>query len=488
MNKRSKGGTLRVLQWVCGLLLSACAGMALGQTGPITTQSLFFNTAGNVHRGNYLELDGGLIYNDNVDLTRNGSSDVLALLGLVGNVSRLDAPRFDYHLDSDIALVKYLRSSFQTQPFGYLDGTGLFKIVPGTLSWTARDTYNQAILNPAVPPTPDNLENLNYFTTGPRLVLRPTLRTTVTVDGTYSYVLTSSKSPAYVDIDHHRYGADARIERAFSSTFSAYVQGNYDKVQFKDLADNRDFTSETGLAGFKFGDARTVLDVQGGYTRLKLGIGGTAIPQTGPTTPSGTNYRFSLSRLISQRQRLSIYTYRQVTDAANLFRINLDQPVPSNGPNQLANGQPFTHREYGATYHIEGPRTVLEVNGVTFTDRYSTTPGNNRDVRAANALLSRQLNISWSWELAGSFEHDSYSAGSTLRTLNLLTSLRWRLGPRLGLRFILARTSYSPNGFADNQIGVIASYAVTTAAMTPDALLTPSPLQPTSPATQPLIY
>ncbi|MBV9696492.1 MAG: hypothetical protein JO005_06135, partial [Gammaproteobacteria bacterium] len=219
MNTRSNGGTLRALQWAGGLLLATYAGLAFGQTGPVTTQSLFFNTAGNTHVGNYLEADGGLIYNDNVDLTRNGSSDVLALLGIVGNISRTDAPRLDYHLDSDIALVKYLRSSFQTQPFGYFDGAGDFKIVPGTLSWTARDTYSQAILNPAEPPTPDNLESLNFFTTGPRLVLRPTLRTTVIVDGTYSYLLTSSKSPNYVDIDHHRYGGDARIERAFSSTF-----------------------------------------------------------------------------------------------------------------------------------------------------------------------------------------------------------------------------------------------------------------------------
>ncbi|MBV9345359.1 MAG: hypothetical protein JOZ03_10280 [Gammaproteobacteria bacterium] len=488
MNQRSTGGALRVLPWLLALALSAGASAALAQTSPLTIQSLFFNTGSGVHRGNFLELDGGLIYNDNVDLTRNGSSDVLALLGLVGNISRLDAPRLDYHINSDIALVKYLRSSFQTQPFGYLDAAGEFKIVPGTLSWTARDSYSQAILNPAVPPTPDNLESLNFFTTGPRLILRPTLRTTITVDGTYSYLLTGSKSSQYINIDHHRYGADARIERAFSSTFSAYVQGNYDKVEFKDLLINRNFVAEQGLAGVKFGDARTFFDAQGGYTRLHLGAGGYNQFQVGPNTPSGVNYRLTLSRLIAPNQRLSLYTYRQVTDAANLFRINLDQPVPSNGQNQILTGEPFTHREYGATYHIEGPRTVLEVNGIIFTDRYTIVPANNRDVHAATAFLSRQLNLSWSLELGGSLEQDKYFSGATLHTLNLLASLRWRVGPRVGLRFVLGRTSYTPYGYPDTQVGVIASYALTAAALTPDGLVTPTPLLPTSPATQPLIY
>ena len=77
-----------------------------------------------------------MIYNDNVALVHDGSGDELAMIGLIGDTKREGAPRFDYHLDSDIALVKYLSSSYDTQPFGYADATGEFKIFPGTLSWT----------------------------------------------------------------------------------------------------------------------------------------------------------------------------------------------------------------------------------------------------------------------------------------------------------------------------------------------------------------
>ena len=81
----------------------------------------------------------------------------------------MNAPRFDYHLDSDIALVKYFNGAYETQPFGYFDGFGEFKIFPGTLSWIGRDTFTQLVIDPFQPATPDNLETINYVTTGPQL-------------------------------------------------------------------------------------------------------------------------------------------------------------------------------------------------------------------------------------------------------------------------------------------------------------------------------
>ena len=102
------------------------------------------------------------------------------MIGLVGDTAR-NGPRLDYSLVSDLSLVKYLHSEFPTQPFGFAYGTGEFKIVPGLFSWTATDSYNEAQLTPYAPLTPNNLEAINYFRTGPRFTLRPTLRTTVVV-------------------------------------------------------------------------------------------------------------------------------------------------------------------------------------------------------------------------------------------------------------------------------------------------------------------
>ena len=242
MKVRLQVWCVRGWQWAL-VWLSLGAAPAMAQiTGPITTQSLFFTQASlSAHRGNYVEVDAGLIYTDNVFLTQNAQSDGIALLGLVADWAH-EGPRFDFHLASNISLVKYFSGDFQTRPFGYLDADALFKIVPSFFNWRVRNTFNEWQLSTSGAPTPDNLEAINFFQTGPQFTWQPTLRTSIVLDGTYSWVKTSSISPQYVNIDNHRYGGDLTISRAFTSSTSFFVTGSYDDVKFVDTTINNNFT------------------------------------------------------------------------------------------------------------------------------------------------------------------------------------------------------------------------------------------------------
>ena len=143
-------------------------------------------------------------------------------------------------------LIKYLREEFQTRPYGYLDGDLDFKIIPGFFSWIARETYVDAVIIPTQPVTPDNLEGINFATTGPRFTLRPTLRTTITINGTYSYIDSNSQSPLYVNVNNRRYAGDATIDQALSNTTSVYLGGSWQKVNFVDTTINTNFTEDQG--------------------------------------------------------------------------------------------------------------------------------------------------------------------------------------------------------------------------------------------------
>ena len=434
---------------VLGVLLALAPWPVFAQTsGPISTQSLFFNQASNAHQGNYLGVDAGVIYSDNVYLRSGGPGDTLAMLGLVGDASR-QGTRLDYKVDSDIALVKYLHSEFQTQPFGYFDGAASLQIVPGIFSWLGRETYNQTAIDALTPITPDNLEAINYITTGPRLTLRPTLRTTIIVNATYSYVDSSSKSPQYVNINNHRYRGDITLSRAFSNILSAYITGSSDKVEFTDQVSNTNFRQDEGRAGFKVADARTELDVSAGYLKLHE----TAQNQS----PSGSTWRVELARLISPTQRVSVHALKQVTDAAQLFRLNIAAPVPTNAPTRIASGQPFTDREYGATWRFQENRTSFQIDALAVSQRYQATPSFNYDAKVASALFTRQLSPVMNWDIGANYEHISAASGNP-DSVNAITSLRWQVDPRLGVRFIYAHSAFSPHGYAENQFGVTASY------------------------------
>ena len=448
------------------LLLAALP--AAAQVGPLTTQSLFFDQASNAHLGNYLAVEGGLIYTDNAELSQHGSSGaVLGLLGLVGDLIH-EGSRLDYRLDSDLAVVRYSCCDFPTEVTGFLDGTADLKIVPGTFLWTARETYSQQQIDPFLPPTPDNLENINYTSTGPSFILRPTLRTTIRLDALASYVYTSSPSNLYINIDSWRYSGDLTLERAFTSASSAYVKGTVTRVDFTDTSLvpvpeqtiigiverleplNSDYTLGTGVLGWKYNDLRTVFDASGGVTSVHVNN----------ETFRGATWNVNLSRLITPTQRISLLASQTLTDTVNLLRQNLNQAVPTVTAERLANGQPFTNRSYGADWRFQANRTAVELSLVDSKQTYELDQTFNLHSKFASALVARQLNPVMNWDVGVRYEHQVYATGGGVNFTSAVTNLRWRVGPKVELRFLYAHTWQSPGGYTDNQVGVTASYAL----------------------------
>ena len=196
-------------------------------------------------------------------------------------------------------------------------------------------------------------------------------------------------------------------------------------------------------------DARTELDVSAGYIKL----------HDQNQSPSGSTWRVELARLISPTQRVSVHALRQVTDASQLFRLNINAPVPTNVPTRIVSGQPFTDREYGATWRFQENRTSFQLDVLAVSQRYQAPPGSNFDATVVSALFGRQLSPVLNWDVGANYEHNSNVSGK-LDSLNAITRLRWQVGPRVGLRFIYAHSTTSPHGYGENQVGIMASYAL----------------------------
>jgi hypothetical protein len=453
-------------------LLLAPALPAAAQVAPLNGQTLLFNQASNVHPGNYLAVDAGLIYTNNAIFATNPLPDTLALVGLSGHTSG-GAELLDYHLTTDIAVAKYLRGTFDTRPIGYLDGSAQLRIVPGFFSWIARETFSQVQINPFTAATPDNLVNLNYITTGPRFTLRPTLRTTVTLEGLYSYVSSSSQSSTFANFDNQRYGGNLKIDRAFSETSSLYLTGSYEKVDFRNQTDNNNFTEADATAGYQLTDGRTRFNVSGGYTKLQVenvpvlvdsSIG--VIERRETRTFDGPSWGVSLSRLISPTQRVYLDASQTFQDAATAFRLTFDQPVITVAPTQIAAGDPFENRQVNVGWRVELPRTMFDVNFGAARQRYLVDTSNNRDLKLASAWGQRQLSPTLYWDIGVLYSHQDFpepqqTQESSTKQTDVITNLRWQAGARLMVRFLYAHTTF--NGIGVNQLGVIAYYALTAA-------------------------
>jgi hypothetical protein len=466
MEMRAGTGQRRCRLGAQGLVLACTVVPCAAQVGPLTYQNLFFNQAGAARNGDYLAADAGFVYTNNATLSNGGRGDTLAEIGLVGNTAH-QGPRLDYHLDTDIAGVKYLHGSYPLEPTGYLDGGAELKLVRGTgeFSWTGRETYSQLVIDPYLPANPDNLENINTISTGPRFILRPTLRTTVTLDGLYAYVYTHSISPRYVNIDNHRYGGSLKIERAFSSASSLYLRGDYEKVFFNDHAINNDFWVADETLGYKIQSDRTVLDISGGYTELRqLNVLVPVVTVIGielrPVTRkfSTPTWAFSFSRLLTPTQRLAIFASRHVLDAANLLQAGLGEAVPPVSTPQTAIGAPLINRVIGADWRVEGPRTSLNIGllDTRQTYEFATASAQNRTLKDASAMVTRRLGPALDWDIGVHFERQGLTGARAVNGTTEITSLHWRLGGRFGLRFLYAHSTFY--GINDNQVAVLATY------------------------------
>jgi hypothetical protein len=487
MNMRPGPGSRPRCRGAFALALTLMTLPAAAQVGPLTPQSLFFQQASNARSGEHLAAEAGLIYNDNGLYGVGGGGSLVALLGFSGYLSHFGTG-LDYHLDANISATKYFSGGYSVEPTGYFDGEGTFKIVPGDFAWIGRETYTQLLIDPLAPATPNNLENLNFITTGPRFTLRPTLRTSVTLDGTYSIVtsgsppryIAGSPSAQYVNLDSHRYGADLKIERAFSSSASLYLKGSWQKVQFSDTTVNNDFTLGQGTAGYHLENGRTVLDVSGGYAQLRAydvlvfeqSIIGVLESRQTQTIGEGI-WALDLSRLIDPNQRVSLTASQQLVDAATYFQQGFDSPVPTVVPPIFAAGNAFIVRSYGADWRVQEARTTLDValRYVSYDYPFGASnlgshglpttalPINNADAKVASALLARQLMPKLNWDIGAYFLHQDTFDAPAFSTTSEITNLRWQVGERLGLRFVYAHSSLS-RGYTDNQFGVIVSYTL----------------------------
>jgi hypothetical protein len=448
---------------------------ATAQVALVTGQSLMSQNA-NTYPGDHLAADGGLIYTDNVQRTEGGSSQTLLLLGLSGDLSH-EGTRLDYRLASNLALLKYLGGAYPTQPSGYLDGALYLKIVPGFFTWLARETYSQLQIDPYLPLTPQNLENLNYLTTGPRFTMRPTLRTSVTLDALYSYLITSSSSPQYVNLDNHRYEGKLSIERAFSEAARLYIKADYAKIDFKDQVENNNYAVGSASGGYHLRSGRTELDISGGYSRVHVydvlveGAGAGSRETRETQTFESPIWKLDVSRLITPSQRLALIASQEFTDPAAVFRLGFDSSVPFIAPQQTTVAEAFKQRTVGLNWALQGPRTALEVGLAAYQQRYVLKTVNDRNFKTANVLLSRQLSPVLSWDISVSYQETQQVGvpsstggtqtvgGQSAKIFGAMTDLRWQVGERLALRFLYAHsTQYDV--YRDNQIGVTASWAL----------------------------
>lgn len=400
---------------VCSIVLASAAGMnvpASAQEAAEQPQSLDFG------------LSAGATWSDNVlllpDDEQDGTIGELGVELLYNQRSR----RLQTDIDLNASYQHYLDDNYDDDVVGGMDGTLLFGIVPERFEWFVQDNFGQTRVDALAASTPDNSENVNYFTTGPDVLLRFSSVTSLRMSGRYS-----STEYETSNLDGERYGASLALIRQISSSSSLSLNAVGEKLEYDDadagFGDGYD--RYEGYLRYALANSRNSLGLDVGYTGIEDDV----------DTSDGGLLRLSLERRISPASTVHLKLGSEFSDAGNVFRATQDlDGVSTDAESVIPTSDALERRFAFAGWTFNRNRTSFGINGDYSEEKYENSTEFDRTLTGYGIFIGRQLTPALQVRLdVGATNEDFDRTNIEIDELHGGAALEWLIGRTMSLRF-----------------------------------------------------
>lgn len=377
----------------------------------------------------------------------------------------------------------YLEGAYGNTLIGRLDGIAQAAIIPERLTWVVREDFGQATLDAFTPVTPNNLEDVNYVSTGPNLALK--------LGGTGFLDVTARYADAYYQtspFDSNRGLATADIGLQTSARSSISLNGAGERVLFQNTIFNSDFDRYAAYARYEAHGARTDFALDAGASKVDVDAlaprielvneppGSTIeVPVTVPghpalSTTSGLG-RLELRRTLSPSASISLTGGRELTDASSSFSTQGGNAISTvnYAPTPLTT-DPYVSTYGSAAWQYLRYRTTFIVTGRWERDRYPDAPQYDLTNESIEFNVQRRLTPDFTAQLIGRWyklDYPNYTIaaniGSPENTTKLVgAALIWQSGRWLEVRLRYQHISYSVSqgdfGYDQNTVFLTVGY------------------------------
>jgi hypothetical protein len=383
--------------------------------------------------------DVGVGYSDNI--RRTETNEVNETIGAAGlNLDwRERTRRLRGDATIDLSYFEYLDDTFDSEVVGTGNGSLTLGIVPDTLHWVVEDTFGQARSDPFAPVTPDNREDLNYFSTGPDLIVR-------FGDTGFGRVFGRWSSTNYETspLDAERTTGGISIGRRASSRTELTLNGVTERVTF-DNPLSPDYDRKSVFAGYKLDAARTSLTADLGYTWLDR--------DGSDDTTGSALVNITAARELSAASLLRLTLSSQLGDAGESLRGALSGEVVGGGGQITASSDPFENRLASLQWQFARNRTGFGLGVSWNQERYETQTLFDRTRYSYTASFSRQLSRTLDLELIATLDNEQFeNVDLDTDEARFGVTLSWRAWRALGLRLLVERSDRNTsNGLGEYQ-------------------------------------
>ena len=359
-------------------------------------------------------VSAGVGVSDNISRSPLKKNQTIRTLGLQFGAKE-NSSRLRLDLESDLSYLDYPGSAYRGEIVGHLRGEAVLAIVPDRIDWMVRDVFGQTRRSLYDVLTPDNRENVNYFSTGPRVIIGLGDVANLLIAGTYT-----RNDHELRELNSQQYGVDVGLERRLSASSAVSLHVSRDHIVPDELANVDPYDRESAYLNYSLTGADTTVKFNGGGTRVLLN-GST---QTGPMV------ELEVQRRLSARTQVFFSGGRQFTDeGAQMGASYVARWAPTiDTASQTRTTENFRRTHAGSGVGLQGARTSMVVDFSWNEDSFESNPALDRRRLTARSVVRRQLFSRLGARAGGIWSTDSYvSSGLGIRELSVNAGLDLRL-------------------------------------------------------------
>jgi hypothetical protein len=356
--------------------------------------------------------EAGAERSDNVGRTAtNEREETVGILGL--NLTLVsDRRRLDSNVAAALEYRDYVDTEFESELAGGLDASFGFSIIPRNFIWVLDDNYGQLAKDRQVADTPDNREQVNYFSTGPDIIIPLGPRTQFQISGRWS--------------DTYLEETDEDNNAVMGSVALARFLSEHTTLSLNASATDTKFDEPELFAGYQTRQAFLRLDLNGTRTTLVADGGYVEYDQDDvPDTKSFTMFKFDLARKIGTRSQLRLTAGTAPSSTGETFTRDQTVLGVGEGPDAAqAAGDLFRSDDAFLVWTTDWERTSFSASINGRREEHEQFKELDREVKRGTLAFTRELTRSLKLDLFGGyleeertqtgFKFDDWFAGSEL--------------------------------------------------------------------------
>ena len=316
---------------------------------------------------------------DNVSRAETDTIDeTLLTLGFTFNVTE-DTQRIDLDLRSTLDYIEYLDGTFEEQIIGGLDAFLAVNVIERYMRWTVQDTWGQQLNDPLRPARPDNLGNVNFFSTGPTFSFLGDSRNQLNLDFRYTAIDFENQRS-----DSERGSAILALGRDIRRSTNISLNFLTERAEFDEGDGNRDFDRRQAFFRLSQTGNRNTLGVSIGANEVELVESGEVL--------DGTFAQLDWTSRVSSSGTLTLGAGSRFSDQGNIFRFNrTNAPNLEDPTDNPISDSPFVNNFLALGYTLQRGQYSVNVTANFDQQDFKDQSGADRDILGGQVVVRRDL-------------------------------------------------------------------------------------------------